>query len=112
MIDKQENPYSLIFMDIDMPIMNGLDASKLIKEKILTHYQYNKALKIVFCSAYDSNEQRIICKSHGGDYYLVKPVSKKKLLEIFEYFDIPFWLLRGSKKKNGLRKKGGKFFWK
>jgi len=41
-----EHKYDIIFMDIEMPIMNGIDASSYIKEGL------NKDTMIVYVSAY------------------------------------------------------------
>lgn len=43
-------------MDIDMPIMNGIEAVVQIKQKINHLDKYKKKIKIIFCSAYESEE--------------------------------------------------------
>lgn len=59
-------------MDIDMPIMDGLTASKilvdLINEKIL------KPFKIIACTAHEDEETRDKCFEVGIDFLVVKPV--------------------------------------
>ena len=74
-------PIHLIFMDCQMPILNGYEATKRIKEKI-NKYNYYKAL-IIAITAY-CNENN--CMECGMDAYLLKPVSEKDFIEIFELF--------------------------
>ena len=57
-IESGQSPYDLIFMDIDMPIMNGFDATKYIRSKISLFSTQRKLNKIIMCSAYESEEQR------------------------------------------------------
>lgn len=86
MIQCNEDPFALIFMDIDMPVMNGVDASKAIKEKIGAQSPFRDAVKIIMCSAYHTDEQKRLCLSSGADYYATKPLSRDKVLEILKFF--------------------------
>jgi len=60
----------LILLDIQMPILGGLDAARLIKQ------QHNE-IPIVFCTAYD--EFAIDAFDLSVDDYLLKPVSMERL---------------------------------
>lgn len=55
-------------MDINMPIMDGVEASKQIKKRFTP--------VIIACTAYTDNETKDRCYSNGMDYYLAKPVKK------------------------------------
>lgn len=71
----QDNDFDAIFMDIRMPVMNGVEATREIK-KI-------KDVKIVACTAHTIEE---IKKSYGEykfDYHIIKPFLN---LEVFESF--------------------------
>ena len=71
----RSNPdIALILMDIKMPVIDGLEATRQIK-------QMNKNVPIIAITAYAmmGDEMRVI--SAGCDAYLSKPISKKKLLE-------------------------------
>ncbi len=66
----RENMVEIAFLDVEMPIMNGIDLAKQLRE--LRH-----DILIVFISAYndyvwDSNQI-------GGDYYIMKPYSQETL---------------------------------
>lgn len=68
-----------ILMDISMPVMNGLDASKAIR----AHEQDSRMARcpIIALTANAMQEDRDRSKAAGMDDYLVKPVKKQLLLE-------------------------------
>ena len=76
----RSNPdIALILMDIKMPVIDGLEATRQIK-------QMNRNVPVIAITAYAmlGDEERVI--SAGCDAYLSKPISKKKLLEIIASF--------------------------
>jgi CheY-like chemotaxis protein/anti-sigma regulatory factor (Ser/Thr protein kinase) len=70
---------ALILMDIKMPVIDGLEATRQIK-------QMNRNVPIIAITAYAmmGDEERVI--SAGCDAYLSKPISKNKLLEKLALF--------------------------
>ena len=62
----------LIFMDIQMPLMDGVTASKIIREKGLT-------LPIVALTANATNEYKQKCEDAGMDEFLSKPFNLDKI---------------------------------
>jgi len=74
--------FDLIVMDCNMPIMNGFEASKLIK-KMIEQKEIPK-IPILALTANVSIKDIEDCKKSGMDYYLSKPVSKKNLKEMLE----------------------------
>ncbi|NFV13077.1 response regulator [Clostridium sporogenes] len=76
-----KDSYDLIFMDISMPIMNGVDAAKIIKK----NPKWSK-IPIVALTAYDSLEQKKKFKSLGMDDYLSKPIDSDKLQHIIDKY--------------------------
>jgi CheY-like chemotaxis protein len=73
--------YKLIFMDLEMPVMDGLETSKKIKE-ITDSLSYRT--KIVAFSGYDAFEERIKALKAGMEDFLVKPVMERDLRRIIE----------------------------
>jgi len=67
----------LILMDISMPVMNGLDAIKQIRE-----YERAKARRvpIVALTAHALNGDRERMLEAGADYYVTKPINPTALL--------------------------------
>jgi CheY-like chemotaxis protein len=74
-VDKfRKSPYKLIFMDVNMPVMNGLDASSQIsKEKIPT--------VIVALTAQDEINETDY-RLYGIHKWVVKPISLLTIKEI------------------------------
>lgn len=64
--------YDLIIMDIMMPIMDGFEASKIIKRK--------KNIPILMLSARGEEEDKINGFETGIDDYVTKPFSPKELI--------------------------------
>ena len=69
-----ENRPRLILMDIRMPDMNGLDATRIIKE-------VNHDIPIVALSAYAFDENIREAKDAGCDDFLAKPFRVEDLIE-------------------------------
>lgn len=69
----------LVLMDIRMPVMDGLIATKEIKK-------FNSDLPIIAQTAYamDGDENKAI--KEGCDDYISKPINKRLLLEKIKYF--------------------------
>ena len=78
---KKNKNIGLILMDIQMPIMNGIEATKEIK--LLEEYQNNK-INIIALTAYAMKEDREKIIKYGFDDYIVKPVKTEMLYEIVE----------------------------
>ncbi len=72
---KNINDISMILMDIKMPVMNGLDAVKIIKE-------IKPDQPIIIQSAYASDSDKEIALQNGCDDYLSKPIDMDRLSEI------------------------------
>jgi CheY-like chemotaxis protein len=68
-------PYDLILMDIQMPVMNGIEACKVILGRSTTHPKP----KIVFVTAHVSDEFESECDNAGGVDFLTKPVNIKTI---------------------------------
>jgi signal transduction histidine kinase/ligand-binding sensor domain-containing protein/CheY-like chemotaxis protein len=76
------NHYDLILMDIQMPNMDGLEATKLIRS------QYGAYPIITAMTANALSEDKDNCLNAGMDFYLSKPLGieilKNKLVEIYD----------------------------
>ncbi|MRT94685.1 PAS domain S-box protein [Ancylomarina sp. 16SWW S1-10-2] len=74
-ICKDNDEINIILMDIKMPIMNGFEATKLIKE-------FRPNIPIIAQTAYTSEKDREKVFSAGCDDFMSKPISNKILKEI------------------------------
>lgn len=72
---QKEMP-SLIVLDALMPVMNGFEACKKLKEE-----QKTKDIPVVFLSAnYTEDNHRILGLELGADDYILKPFNAKELV--------------------------------
>ncbi|MGL4852018.1 MAG: response regulator [Phocaeicola sp.] len=73
----KEQKADLILMDIKMPLMNGLDATKAIRE-------FDKEITIVAltANAYDSDREKAY--EAGCNNYMSKPIMTNKLREMIK----------------------------
>jgi PAS domain S-box-containing protein len=78
----ERQPYDVILMDVKMPVMNGLQATKAIRER-----WPGNGLKIVALTAYALPGDEKRCLAAGMDAYLSKPVNMYDLAEIMSRYD-------------------------
>ena len=76
----KKNPYDLILMDIQMPEMDGLEATRRIRRT--DSGVLNNNIPIVALTANAMNTDRQQCLECGMNDYLTKPINPAKLLEI------------------------------
>ena len=77
-------PYDLICMDIRMPYMDGKEALKKIRQIENDHGIEDKdKVKVIMTTALDDAESVVDSYQGGATAYLVKPITKKKILEEF-----------------------------
>jgi CheY-like chemotaxis protein len=76
--DKVET-MDLVFMDLQMPDMNGYEATKILKKKYPN-------LPVVAQTAFAMSDDREKALNAGCDDYLAKPIKSKDLLYIAEKF--------------------------
>ncbi len=78
----KEKAFSVILMDLQMPKMNGLDASKSIRK------HHNKT-PIIAMTANVSPRDKALSFSAGMDDFLAKPVDKKQMLSLINQWASP-----------------------
>lgn len=77
---SQERKFDLIFMDLAMPVMDGLRATRAIREQAGP----NQHTPIIALTADATDEAREKCLRAGMGDFLVKPVQVDQLAEAFE----------------------------
>ncbi len=70
---KQFTP-DVILMDVSMPIMNGIDATRLIKEEV-------PEAKVLMLTMHDNREYIIKVMQAGAVGYMLKEISAEKMVQ-------------------------------
>ncbi|WP_456428807.1 ATP-binding protein [Rhodocaloribacter sp.] len=73
--------YDVVFMDVQMPEMDGLEAARRIRER----YGERSAPHLVALTANAMGRQREECLAAGMQYYLSKPVKLDALRNVLEH---------------------------
>ncbi len=76
-VDKvlQGGPWDVVLMDVQMPVMNGLDATRAIRADARF-----AALPIFAMTAFALDEERERCLQSGMDGFLTKPIDPDKVI--------------------------------
>jgi signal transduction histidine kinase/CheY-like chemotaxis protein/sugar lactone lactonase YvrE/HPt (histidine-containing phosphotransfer) domain-containing protein len=80
----QEGSFDLIFMDCQMPVMDGYEASRRIRE--LEKENKFPPIPIIALTAGINKEDKARCKAAGMNRYLTKPFSIPELTEVLRDF--------------------------
>ena len=86
----KKEKYDLVFMDLQMPIMDGFTATKKIRES-----NFNKDIPIIALTAFSDQPERKRCIECGMDDFISKPLEPKELYEILDK-----WIINKDKKSN------------
>ncbi len=81
---NENDPYNLIFLDINMPDLNGTQVMTKIRQWEKTKgIALSDAVKIVMLSADGSDETMKTTLKQGCEAFLVKPINRDKLAQAF-----------------------------
>ncbi|RLD36435.1 MAG: hypothetical protein DRI74_09080 [Bacteroidetes bacterium] len=72
--------YDLILMDIQMPIMNGIEATKEIRR--IENKKSTEPIKIIAITAFALDNNREACINAGMDDFLAKPFKPNQLIRM------------------------------
>ncbi|MBJ6799278.1 response regulator [Geomonas propionica] len=77
----EQERLDFIFMDVQMPIMDGLSATRIIREKEMARGGH---VPIIALTAHAMEEDKLQCLDAGMDAYLSKPIDLDVLLSLLE----------------------------
>ena len=77
--NSEPGEFDVILMDIMMPVMNGYEATKMIRS---LDREDAKAIPIIAMTANAFTEDRLRAKEAGMDEHIAKPIQVDKLLSI------------------------------
>lgn len=69
-----KNNYDAIFMDMRMPVLNGIDATKVIRSELKSN------VKIIALSANASKKDELDCRKAGMNDFLSKPFTQEQFI--------------------------------
>ncbi len=80
-IAKKES-FDIIFMDLQMPIMDGFDATKEIRK-------FNQTIPIIALSAAVMQQDKVLTRDAGMNDHLAKPINRVELEKVIaNYFEV------------------------
>lgn len=74
----QEKPFDLVLMDVDMPVMDGLEASRIIKQKL------GLSVPIVALTSNSFEKDKRASFDAGMSFHICKPIDKNILMNTIE----------------------------
>ena len=72
-------PYDLVLMDVQMPNLDGIEATRKIREREAA--QFGRRTTILALTANALTDDRYACFEAGMDGFLVKPLDRDRLAD-------------------------------
>jgi len=69
---EEKRNIDIILMDIEMPVLNGIEATQIVKQKY-------PQIKIIMLTAFDNDENIFNAIKAGADGYLLKEINPEEL---------------------------------
>ena len=79
--------YRLILMDYNMPVMNGLEATRILKNKIKDGEL--EEISIIACTAFLNDKEKLYASELGVDAYCYKPLNKDRVSTLVKKY-VPY----------------------
>ena len=93
-------PYDLVLMDVQMPVMDGLEATRQIRDP-KSAVTLNHRVPIVAMTAHAMQGDREMCLEAGMNDYVAKPVNSQELFEALNKLLPPETLSDGARNGDG-----------
>ena len=82
----EQQAFDLILMDVEMPVLDGLEATAAIRQREQTTGRH---IPIIAMTAHAMTGDRQRCLDAGMDDYLAKPIRAKQLIELLNSLPHP-----------------------
>jgi two-component system, chemotaxis family, chemotaxis protein CheY len=83
-------PYDLLFLDIEMPNMDGMSVLQKIRElEDERKVAFEKRAKVIMVTVHAEENTVISCLEQGCNDYIVKPFNKEMILKKISRFVAP-----------------------
>lgn len=80
---EKNDDYNIILMDVQMPEMSGLEATRIIRDR---EKLTGKHIPIIAMTAYAMESDREKCKEAGMDEYISKPLDTEELYRVVKKY--------------------------
>ncbi|RME60311.1 MAG: response regulator, partial [Caldilineae bacterium] len=74
----EERTYDLVLLDVQMPVMNGLEAARALRDRL----PEARRPRIIALTGGTTPEEQAACLAAGMDGYLNKPVKVDALFQV------------------------------
>ena len=86
----EKNDYDIVFMDMEMPVLNGVNATQMIRKgKCFKRFTKYREIPIIALTGNTDAENIALTKQSGMNDHLGKPVSKEDLAKV-----LSIWLYK------------------
>ena len=76
----RKESFNLVLMDMQMPVMDGIDATLMIRKEIST------TIPIIALTAHALKSEEARCREAGMNDFISKPFEEEKLLNVLSKF--------------------------
>ncbi len=80
--------YKLVIMDVDMPLLNGIEATKLFKLKVRNGELPETPVVALSAGQLRADQEDLFLKEIGFAGYISKPIGRLEFLKILKGYDI------------------------
>ena len=80
--------YRLVLMDINMPVMDGVQAAKIIKDKVLRGEIPPTITAALSAEPFKEEEKTSLYAETGFSSYVMKPTTKDEFTHLLRQYDI------------------------
>jgi two-component system sensor histidine kinase/response regulator len=84
MLDSAQHPYNVVLMDVQMPVMDGMEATRVLRRN--PRWQN---LPVIAMTAHAMNGDKERCLEAGMNAYIAKPVQPNHLISMIEKHLLP-----------------------
>jgi len=83
----RQHPYELVLMDVQMPVLDGLEATRRIRQAQAAHEPgFTREIRIVAMTANAMAGDRELCIAAGMDDYTAKPLTPSGIKTVLDNF--------------------------
>ena len=79
----EKNDYEIVFMDMEMPVLNGVNTTQMIREgKCFKRFTKYREIPIIALTGNTDDENIALAKQSGMNDHMGKPVSREDLAKV------------------------------